>query len=130
MEARALYGTGQTEPRDAIILAQLAPLTLLRCFGMETLALSVLIVEDNPDGAESLAVLLDMFGYEVRIAFDGESALRLARKSPPDAVILDIGLPGLDGCAVAGELRAIKNPRPLLIAASGYPNIQAKCHSA
>jgi CheY-like chemotaxis protein len=82
--------------------------------------LSVLVVEDRPDAAESLAALrLD--GHEVRVAHDGPSALEQAGRSPPDAVLLDIGLPGVDGWHVAERLRATAGERrPLLVAVTGY----------
>jgi two-component system CheB/CheR fusion protein len=81
----------------------------------------VLVVDDNVDSAESLVALLGIAGHQVRIAFDGREAVEIARTFAPDVVLLDIGLPGMDGCAVAGVLRA--DPiasRSLLIAVSGY----------
>ena len=66
----------------------------------------VLVVDDNVDGAESLATLVGLWGHEVRIAHDGPSALITAAEFRPDAVLLDIGLPGLDGYKVARQLRA------------------------
>jgi CheY-like chemotaxis protein len=92
--------------------------------------LLVLIVENNRDGAETLAVLLTHYGHSVRIAYEGQEALRLATVSPPDAVILDIGLPGNDGCALAGKLYEALERRPLLIAISGYTNMASECRSA
>jgi two-component system CheB/CheR fusion protein len=81
----------------------------------------VLVVDDNVDSAESLMALLGIAGHQVRIAFDGREAVEIARTFAPDVVLLDIGLPGMDGCAVAGVLRA--DPiasRSLLVALSGY----------
>ena len=65
----------------------------------------VLVVDDNEDAAESLALFLGVIGHEVRTAADGLEALRLAGEFHPHAVILDIGLPGLDGWEVARRLR-------------------------
>jgi CheY-like chemotaxis protein len=65
----------------------------------------VLVVDDNEDAAQSLAVFLRLTGHEVRTARDGPGALEVARVFHPDAVILDIAMPGLDGCAVARLLR-------------------------
>ena len=79
----------------------------------------MLVVDDNEDAAESLAVLLRMRGHEVWVAHDGPSALEAVRECSPEAVLLDIGLPGMSGYDVARELRAAQG-RPLLIALTGY----------
>ncbi len=65
----------------------------------------VLVVDDNVDAAECLALLLDLMGHETRMVHDGPSALIAAREYQPSAVLLDIGLPGLDGYEVAKQLR-------------------------
>ena len=66
----------------------------------------VLVVDDNVDSAESLALLLQLEGHEVRIAHDGPSALAAAREERPEVVLLDIGLPaGMDGYEVAQRMR-------------------------
>jgi two-component system CheB/CheR fusion protein len=81
----------------------------------------VLVVDDNVDSAESLTALLGIAGHQVRVAFDGRKAVEIARDFAPDVVLLDIGLPGMDGLAVARALRT--DPavsRSLLIAISGY----------
>jgi CheY-like chemotaxis protein len=65
----------------------------------------ILVVDDNPDAAQSLAYLLRGLGHEVSVTDDGLKALELARQNRPDIVILDIGLPGMDGFAVAQALR-------------------------
>jgi CheY-like chemotaxis protein len=84
-------------------------------------ACRVLVVDDNIDAAESLARLLRLHGHEVRLAFNGVSALEVARVFRCEAVVLDIGLPGMDGYEVARRLRADPETRDaLLIAASGY----------
>ncbi|HYH65070.1 MAG TPA: ATP-binding protein, partial [Urbifossiella sp.] len=66
---------------------------------------SVLVVDDNVDAAESLALLLRMKGHEVRVAHDGLAALAAVEAAPPDLVLLDIGMPGMDGYEVARRLR-------------------------
>jgi CheY-like chemotaxis protein len=66
----------------------------------------VLVVEDDEDAAQTLALLLRAWGYEVRVARDGPQALRSAGARQPDTVLLDIGLPGMDGYEVARRLRA------------------------
>ena len=81
----------------------------------------VLIVEDNSDAREALTMLLEESGHDVRAAADGMEALSQAEQFTPDVVLLDIGLPGLDGYAVARQLRA--SPRSadaLLVAITGY----------
>ena len=67
--------------------------------------LRVLIADDNRDSAESLGMLLEMSGHEVFIAYDGLDALALAADKRPDAALLDIGMPGMDGYEVAASLR-------------------------
>jgi signal transduction histidine kinase/integral membrane sensor domain MASE1 len=82
----------------------------------------VMVVDDNLDSAESLAVLLQMAGHEVQMAHDGPSALALARKYRPEIVLLDIGLPaGMDGYEVAQRLRPDAGPGGVvLVALTGY----------
>ena len=65
----------------------------------------VLIVDDNVDAAESLGALLRLMGHEVRIAFDGHSAMAAASAHLPEVVLLDIRMPEMDGYTVAGQLR-------------------------
>ncbi len=81
----------------------------------------VLVVDDNVDSAESLAMLLDESGHEVWTAYDGPTALQAAIDNRPDVVLLDIGLPGMDGNEVAKQIRQhpkLKNV--VLIATTGY----------
>jgi CheY-like chemotaxis protein len=84
--------------------------------------LRVLLVDDNVDGAESLAVLLRMDRHEVRVTHDGPSALEAAAAFVPQAVFLDVGLPdGMDGYEVARRLRSLPGMgRTLLVALTGY----------
>jgi DNA-binding response OmpR family regulator len=83
--------------------------------------LRVLIVDDNVDTAGSLAILLRMWGHEVRTTHDGRSALLMASEFRPDAVLLDIGLPHLDGFEVAVRLRTMPDfARILIVGSSGY----------
>ncbi|MGZ5031026.1 MAG: hybrid sensor histidine kinase/response regulator, partial [Methylobacter sp.] len=81
----------------------------------------ILVVDDNRDVAESLALLLESEGHQVLTAFDGISALETARIERPDIILMDIGLPGLDGYAVAQALRQNHElERTMLIALTGY----------
>ena len=89
--------------------------------GSSDTPLRVLIVDDNVDTAGSLALLLRMWGHEVRTSHDGLSALEMAQKFRPDAVVLDIGLPHLDGFGVAARLRERPEfERTLIVGSSGY----------
>jgi len=96
-----------------------------------TSGLRILVVEDNPDGAESMAEILQMYGHEVGIAGDGPTALKMAPMFKPDVVLLDIGLPKMNGWDVARQLSA---PRPLetpfIIAVTGYGRKEDRQHSA
>lgn len=81
----------------------------------------ILVVDDNRDSAESLSMLLRLFGNDVRSAYDGKLALEAANAYNPDVVLLDIGLPGLDGYQVCRSLRKQTAARqPLIIAMTGY----------
>ena len=80
----------------------------------------ILVVDDNPDAAESLALVLELEGFRTAIAHDGASALAQHAAARPDALLLDLGLPDLDGRDVARRIRATGDPgRPVLIAISG-----------
>jgi CheY-like chemotaxis protein len=90
----------------------------------------VVIVEDNQATADSLRQLLDLFGYEVRVAFTGPDGVELAEGWPPDFVLCDIGLPGLDGYGVAAALR--RRPtmsKTRLIAVTAYGSDEARTRS-
>jgi PAS domain S-box-containing protein len=81
----------------------------------------VLLVEDNVDAADSLTILLELLGHEVRVVYDGLAALDAVRAGLPDVVLLDIGLPGLDGYEVARRIRRLAGAeRVVLIALTGY----------
>lgn len=82
--------------------------------------LRVLAIEDNVDAVETLKVGLEMSGYDVATACDGDEGLAKARALAPDVVLCDIGLPGLDGYEVARRIRADPTLAPLLIALTGY----------
>jgi PAS domain S-box-containing protein len=81
----------------------------------------ILVVDDNRDSAESMAMLLRLCGHQTWLAFDGDSAVSLAAEHAPDTVVLDIGLPGMDGYQVARTLRGLpQTSDSLLIALTGY----------
>ena len=81
----------------------------------------ILVVDDNRDSAQSMADLLRLWGHEVHLAYDGNEALVCVEKVRPQVVLLDIGLPGLDGYQVADRLRKETDARGLtLVAMTGY----------
>lgn len=82
--------------------------------------LRILVVDDNIDGAESLAMLLRLSGHETLTAHTGPEALATARSFQPDLIFLDIGLPGMDGYEVATRLRTEERPRSVLVALTGW----------
>jgi len=83
--------------------------------------LDILIAEDNPDGAESLAQILEAEGHAVRVVYDGGAAVAAALVRPPDVALLDIGLPRLDGWGGARRIRQGLGQRPcLIIAVTAY----------
>jgi CheY-like chemotaxis protein len=83
--------------------------------------LRVLVIEDNADAAETLGDLLALFGHQAEIAHTGADGVDVARRRPPDVVLCDIGLPEMDGYAVARELRADPLTAPIrLVALTGY----------
>lgn len=91
---------------------------------------TVLVVDDNADFTISLKLLLESFGHRVYCAYEGQAALRAARKYAPDIIVLDIGLPLLNGIEVARRLRSDSSDgKPILIAATGYVDVQVHGHS-
>src|SRR6266571_4225871 len=81
----------------------------------------VLLVEDNATGAKLIAYLLKAHGYEVTVANDAEAALATIRQCPPDLVIMDVQLPGVDGLEIVRRLRADVASRDLpIIAVTAY----------
>jgi len=80
----------------------------------------VLVVDDNTDSAETMAEMLKLWGHEVQMAFDGPGALEAARAQMPDAVLLDVGLPVMDGYETARRLRQEGLGGKLLVAVTGY----------
>lgn len=89
----------------------------------------IVLIDDNVDAAESLAMLLRLKGHEVHIAYDGPSGVALALKTDPDCVLVDIGLPGIDGYAVAKRLRAQEREGTLLVALTGYSQSEDRLKS-
>ena len=93
--------------------------------------LRILVVDDNADAADGMAMIFEMNGDHVRVAYDGEAALEVARHFRPEVVLLDLGMPGLDGYEVARRLRKAPETRDaILIAMTGWGQPQDKRNSA
>jgi CheY-like chemotaxis protein len=90
----------------------------------------VVIVEDNQATAESMRLLLDLAGYDVRVAYNGPDGVRAVEEWAPDVVLCDIGLPGLDGYGVAVALRGrAGTAKARLIAITAYGSDEARRRS-
>jgi PAS domain S-box-containing protein len=97
---------GSTEPNGA---------------GANAFPLKILIVDDNPDAAASLTMLLNLYGHETRKVHSGVDALRESAEFLPDLILLDIGLPGLDGHEVARRIRSrVDLKQPYIVALTGW----------
>jgi signal transduction histidine kinase len=84
-------------------------------------SLRILVVDDNQDSACSMTLLLELQGHEVQVAHAGQTALKMAHDSRPDVILLDIGMPGMNGYEVARQLRAqAAFSDTLLVAVTGY----------
>jgi signal transduction histidine kinase len=84
-------------------------------------SLQILVVDDNQDSACSMTLLLELQGHKVQVAHAGPAALRMAAESRPDVILLDIGMPGMNGYEVARQLRAqAVFADTLLVAVTGY----------
>jgi len=91
----------------------------------------ILVVDDLMASAETLMTLLEMEGFEVKVANEGKAALDIAKVFHPDVVLLDIGLPGMNGFEVAHQLRSDPSSRDaLLIALTGYGEAESRSRSA
>jgi len=92
--------------------------------------LRVLVVDDNHDVADSTASVMRMNGCDVHVAYDGKAAIESVQRLKPDAVLLDIGLPTIDGYLVAEHIRAQpENGRTMIVAVSGYGQEQDRVRS-
>jgi CheY-like chemotaxis protein len=91
----------------------------------------VLLVDDNADSSEPLSLLLQVKGHETRIAMEGEQALVMADEFQPGCVVLDLGLPGMDGYEVARRLRQRPyGPDLVLVALTGWAGKEVRAKAA
>lgn len=109
--------TGKTSPRSKHSPA--ARTTAARA-AKRLEALRVLVVEDNLDAAESLARQLQQWGHHCRVCTSGQEALSLLPGYHPQVVLIDIGLPDMDGWSLARFISQASNERPILIAVTAY----------
>ena len=87
---------------------------------MPRLERRVLVVDDNRDSAHSLSTLLETLGCEVALAYDGEEALAAGRRFRPDAVLLDLGMPRLNGFEACERMRAEWGAGICIVAVTGW----------
>jgi CheY-like chemotaxis protein len=80
----------------------------------------VLVADDNRDAADSLQRVLELFGHQVRVAYDGASALRIGREFRPRVAVLDIAMPGTSGYEVARAIRGQQGRTVTLVALTGW----------
>jgi CheY-like chemotaxis protein len=116
--------SGDTKHRDLVIrlpLARELPTGPEDNNGPQRKKRRVLVVDDNVDCARTIATYLRLSGHDVDTRYDGESALQAAEASAPDVIVLDLGLPKLDGYQLASRLREMDQfAHTKLIAVSGY----------
>ena len=86
----------------------------------EKVAHSILVVDDSTDAAESMAMLLRLKGHVVRVAHDGADALEMVANEIPAVILLDIGLPGMDGHEVCRRIRGSGLHKTCIIAMTGH----------
>lgn len=95
--------------------------------------LTVLVVDDNEDAAESMATMLEMYGHEVRTAFDGEAGVAAAGEFRPQVAFLDLGMPKVNGYDAARRIRAEGWGKDVLLVALtgwGSDDDKRKCEEA
>jgi CheY-like chemotaxis protein len=90
----------------------------------------ILVVDDHADGTDTMAALLQLLGHAVRTAYDGLTAIDIAKDFKPDVVLLDLGMPRLDGLAVARALRQLPEGYGFyLVAVTGWVRLEDREHT-
>jgi len=123
IEARAPESGQGTEMRVQLPLARSSAALVERRSRAQpaaTPSLKVLVADDNRDAADSLQRILALYGHEVRVAYDGASAVRMVEQFRPRVAILDIGMPGTNGYDVARAVRSRPGERVALVALTGW----------
>jgi PAS domain S-box-containing protein len=116
LQGLGLPGTQDSQDRQDIPVAQ-----ALQEPADPPAPLRILVVDDNHDAAASLTELLRLVGHDATMVLDGHAAVRACAERPPDVLVIDIGMPGLDGYQTAEAIRALPcTAPPLLIALSGW----------
>lgn len=87
---------------------------------------TILVIDDQRAVADSIAMVLKLYGHEVRVAYDAEQAIVSAAERRPDMVMLDLSLPVLDGYELARHLRALHGPSIYLVAHTGWDDEETK----
>jgi two-component system, chemotaxis family, CheB/CheR fusion protein len=120
-------GHGSTFTITVPVSTTLATRAPLRQLDVPRLASRVLIIDDNRDAAQTLAMLVEQLGGSPCIAHDTATGLQTVQENPPDVVFLDIGMPGIDGYEACRRLRQWPSPKPILIiAVTGWGQSQDK----
>jgi CheY-like chemotaxis protein len=94
-----------------------------------TSARRVLVADDNRDSADSMAALLSIAGHETSVAYDGEEAVAVAARVRPEVVLLDLGMPRLDGHQAAQRIRQCLGPEVKLVAVTGWGDEQSRART-
>jgi CheY-like chemotaxis protein len=91
----------------------------------------ILVVDDNPDGALSLKLFLELLGHQASVAHSGLEALEAVRTAMPETILLDIGLPGMNGYDVARTIRSMPlKSQPRIVALTGWGSAQDRKNSS
>jgi CheY-like chemotaxis protein len=117
-------------PATTGVVARMATTAAIARPAPSPAGLRVLVVDDNHDVADSTASIMRMNGCDVHVAYDGKAAIESVQRLRPDAVLLDIGLPSIDGYLVAEHIRAQpENISTMIVAVSGYGQEQDRLRS-
>ncbi|MCW7539383.1 response regulator [Aquabacterium sp. A7-Y] len=128
LESDAVPNTLGLPPRMRGVGAQRHVVCRVEWFfrGLVTMPKRVLVVDDNRDAADSLAVILEVCGHETRAAYNGQQAVEVAEEFGPDIVILDINMPVMNGYEAARSLRYLAGERLILVAVTGVPMTETR----